>query len=228
MLPIRERDTLYLLKGKYRYNGNSGSAWVYSFIVVVISSIYFRISFIFFSLWNSGSTCLSFSIIRIKCTYNFDCSSFSLILYFEEPVVSDKFLKRLALTVILSLYVVQQWRLRCGWHYVRTSWNCNLLLQRSLLPQQFIVYCDTKVTQSNSVRRRTSNINDLQYTIRAVALRSIVASSGYICGYGGNRSVGGNLYGAGVALMALEVTSTVLIDKGMHGRFLLRDSGVLW
>ena len=74
-----ERETPYLLKRKYRDNGNSGSTWVYTFIVVVISSIYSLISSLILSLWNSRSTFLSFSsiIVRIlsaiKCPDNFDC-----------------------------------------------------------------------------------------------------------------------------------------------------------
>ena len=87
---------------------------------------------------------------------------------------------------------VQKWRLWCGWHWVRTSLNCNFLLQISLRPQQCIVNCATKVNQSDSDIRRNPHLNDLQYNIRAVVLRSIVNSSGNICRYGGDRSVGGN------------------------------------
>ena len=64
-LSIHERDTPYILKGKYRENGNSGTVWVYNFIVVVISSIYLLISSIFISLLNSRSKLLSFSSTRV-------------------------------------------------------------------------------------------------------------------------------------------------------------------
>ena len=40
MLLIRERKTPYLLKGEYRGNGNSGTSWVYTFLVVAVYSIY--------------------------------------------------------------------------------------------------------------------------------------------------------------------------------------------
>ena len=49
----RANETPYFLKRNYRDNVNIGAAWVYTFIVVVISSIYFLISSIFISLWNS-------------------------------------------------------------------------------------------------------------------------------------------------------------------------------
>ena len=98
-LLIHERNTPYLLKWKYRGNGNSAAAWVYTFIVVVISSFYFLVSSIFLSLWNRCSIFLSFLSIRVvifsasKCPDNFDCSSLSLILDCEEPVIFVKFLK---------------------------------------------------------------------------------------------------------------------------------------
>ena len=105
-LSSRERETPYLLKGKYRDNENIGAAWVYTFIVVVISIIYFLIYSIFLSIWNSRSTCFSFSRIGAlifsarKRADNFDYSSWSLILDCEDPVISDNFLKRLSPTVI--------------------------------------------------------------------------------------------------------------------------------
>ena len=49
-LSRRELKTPYLMKGKYRENGNSVSAWVYNFIPVAISIIYFLLSYIFLSL----------------------------------------------------------------------------------------------------------------------------------------------------------------------------------
>ena len=116
-LSTREIETPYLLKGKYRDNGNSGAAWVYSFIVVVISSIYFLIFSIFISLWNSRFTCLSFLRIRVlifsasKCPDNFYCSSSSLTLDCEEMVISNNFLKWFSPTVICLLYLV--WSLPC-------------------------------------------------------------------------------------------------------------------
>ena len=39
-LSSHEQETPYPMKGKYRNNGNSSTAWVYTFLVVVISSIY--------------------------------------------------------------------------------------------------------------------------------------------------------------------------------------------
>ena len=39
-LSSRDRETPYLLKVKYKFNVNSGSAWVYTFLVVVIYSVY--------------------------------------------------------------------------------------------------------------------------------------------------------------------------------------------
>ena len=62
-LSRRERKTPYLLKGEYRDNGNSGAFWFYTFILVVVSSIYFLIYCISLSLWNSWSTCLHLSSI---------------------------------------------------------------------------------------------------------------------------------------------------------------------
>ena len=41
-LSIRERETPYLLQGKYRDNGNSGAVWVYTFLVVVIFQAFTR------------------------------------------------------------------------------------------------------------------------------------------------------------------------------------------
>ena len=111
-LLIRERETRYLLNGEYMYNVNSGTVWLYTFLVVVISSRYFPIYSVFVSLWNSRSTCLSLLKVIVsvfsesKFPDNFYCSSFSLILYLKEPVISDKCFKRLSPTVIFSLYVV--------------------------------------------------------------------------------------------------------------------------
>ena len=98
-LSICDCETPYLLKGKYRENGNSSAAWVYNFIVVVISRICFLISSIFLSIWNSRSTFLSFLRIGFlifsasNFPVNFDYSSWSLIFYCGEPVISDNFLK---------------------------------------------------------------------------------------------------------------------------------------
>ena len=50
VLLSRECKTTHPLKGKLRYNGNSSAVWVYTFIFVVISIIYFLISSIFISL----------------------------------------------------------------------------------------------------------------------------------------------------------------------------------
>ena len=165
---------------------------------MVISSIYFHISSIFISLWNNRSRWLSFSSLRVRifsainCLDNCECYSWSLILDLKEPVISVNFIKRLSSNVILSFYVVQQWRLWCGWHCVRTSRNCDLLLKRSLLPLQCIVSCVTKVKYSDSGSERTVHLNDIQYTIWAVALIFIVGSRGNMCVYGDNRSVVGN------------------------------------
>ena len=79
-----------------------------------------------------------------------------------------------------------------GWHCVKTYRNWNLLLQRFLRPIQCIVNCSTKGTHIDSGSGRTPHINNIQYTIRAVAIRSIFCSSGNMCGYGDNRSVGKN------------------------------------
>ena len=90
---------------------------------------------------------------------------------------------------------VQQWRIWCGWNCFRNSCNYNLLLKTPLRLWQCIVNCFSKGTQSNSGSGRTSHLNDIQYNIGAVALRSIVSSSGDMCGYDGDRSVGGNGHG---------------------------------
>ena len=90
---------------------------------------------------------------------------------------------------------VHQWRFWCGWHCVRSSWKCNILLQISLHPQQCIVNRVTKGTHSNRSRGRNTYLHYLQYTIWSVTIRFIVGSRGNMCGYGGNRSVVSNGYG---------------------------------
>ena len=77
-------------------------------------------------------------------------------------------------------------------HCVRTYRNRNPLLYISLRPQQCIVNCATKGNQSNSRSGTNPHLNDLHYTIRAVALRSTVGSSGNMCGCCGKISVGNN------------------------------------
>ena len=87
--------------------------------------------------------------------------------------------------------------------------------------------CVTKGTKIESGRGSTPHLNDIQYTIRDVALRVIVGSSGICAGMVVTKVWDGMDVGAGVAVISLGVTSTGVRDKGMRGHLLRRDSGVL-
>ena len=92
---------------------------------------------------------------------------------------------------------------------------------------QFIVNCVTKVTHSDSGSGRTPHLNDLWYTIRYVALVSIVGYRVSMCGYVRNISVLGNGCGCRRSSDGSGITSTVVRDKGMYGSFLHGNGGVL-